>query len=90
MNKTFFCTLSLVFLGMSLFGCGGSTTPRLDAHFGEAVIQARALQTINPDASMNTDPVNGLDGPAARHAIERYQDSFKTPPATFNVLTIGQ
>ena len=47
------------------------------------------MQTINPDASRNPDPVFGLDGKAANEAIGRYQDSFKTPPPTFNVINIG-
>ena len=72
----------------ALAGCA-STTPNLDARFGEAVREARALQTINPDAAKNPDPVAGLDGRAARSAMERYQESFKTPPATFNVINIG-
>lgn len=72
----------------TLAGCAG-TTPTLDARFGEAVRLARAQQTLNPDAARNPDPVAGLDGRAARSAMERYQDSFKAPPPTFNVINIG-
>lgn len=75
-------------VAVTLAGCA-STTPILDAHFGEAVLAARAQQTINPDASLNTDPVSGLDGRAARESMVRYYDSFKTPPPTFNVINIG-
>lgn len=64
-------------------------TPRLDAKFGEAVRQARARQTIDPEASKNTDPVSGIDGVAAQNSIEEYQKSFQEPPQTFNVLGIG-
>lgn len=73
---------------LTLAGCATST-PNLDAHFGEAVLAARAQQTINPNASLNTDPVAGLDGRAAKEAMGRYHDSFKTPPPTFNVINIG-
>jgi hypothetical protein len=73
---------------LTLAGCA-STTPNLDAHFGEAVMAARAQQTINPRASLNTDPVNGLDGRAAREAMLRYYDSYRTPPPSFNVINIG-
>ena len=69
-------------------GCAAAPS-NLDAHFGEAVLTARAAQTINPDASRSRDPVRGLDGKSAREAIGRYQDSFKTPPPTFNVINIG-
>jgi len=64
-------------------------TPVLDQHFGEAVNAAKAQQTINPDASLNTDPVAGIDGQAASGAVGRYHRSFVQPPATGNIFTIG-
>jgi len=75
-------------LALTLAGCA-STTPNLDARFGQAVLAARAQQTINPDASLNTDPVTGMDGRAARETMVRYHDTFKKPPPTFNVINIG-
>ncbi len=73
-----------------LTGCNTAPrTPAYDAKFGESVRQARAIQTLNPDAGRNDDPVTGLDGESARHAIERYQDSFRAPAASFEVLGIG-
>lgn len=66
-----------------------AVTPNYDARFGDAVRQARLQQTLDPDASNNLTPVTGIDGPAAKEAIGRYQDSFKTPPPTFNVINIG-
>ena len=66
-----------------------STTPVLDAEFGKAVRQARMAQTLNPNASANRDPVLGIDGQAGAAAQDRYQDSFKTPPKTFEVINIG-
>lgn len=72
-----------------LSGCT-SVTPVADSHFGEAVRAARAAQTLNPQASAtNRDPVTGLDGRAGATAVERYHDSFKAPPRTFEVLGIG-
>lgn len=78
--------LAIAILGLT--ACG-STTPHLDAHFGEAVVAARAQQTIDPQASLNADPVNGIDGRAARETMVRYHNSFKAPPPTFNVINIG-
>jgi hypothetical protein len=66
-----------------------STTPVLDASFGDAVRQARAAQTLNPNASANRDPVLGIDGQAAAAAQDRYHESFKTPPKTFEIINIG-
>lgn len=69
-------------------GCASTTTPALDARFGDAVRAAREAQTLNPAASANKDPVLGLDGKAAVNALERYEDSFKAPPPTFEVINI--
>lgn len=73
---------------LALAGCA-STTPVVDSQFGEAVRAARAAQTLNPQASANRDPVVGIDGRAGAMALERYQDSFKAPPKTFEILNIG-
>lgn len=71
-----------------LAGCATSTTPDYDARFGDAVRQARSAMTLNPGPP-STDPVAGIDGQAAREAMLRYQDSFKTPPPVVNVINIG-
>lgn len=75
-----------VVMASLLTGC--SSTPYLDSRFGEAVDMALVQQTINQQASQNTDPVTGIDGKAAQETIGRYHDSFKTPPSTGNILTI--
>ncbi len=77
--------LVLVLLG----GCAASTTPNYDMRFGDAVRQARARMTLNPNAGANPDPIAGMDGRAAREAIGRYQDSFRAPPPVVNVINIG-
>lgn len=89
MNSTLIkCRIgALVAIGM-MTGCAPAT-PRMDQHFGEAVNTAKAQQTVNPDASRNADPVAGLDGPAAKFTIDRYQKSYQTPPPPINVFTIG-
>jgi uncharacterized protein YceK len=69
-------------------GCA-SVTPRFDAKFGEAVRGALLAQTLHPQAAANPDLVQGLDGRSAVNALERYQDSFKTPPKTLEVINIG-
>jgi hypothetical protein len=56
---------------------------------GQAVRAAQATQTINPDASKNSDPVAGMDGVSARNAVATYQKSFQAPPPTFTVINIG-
>jgi len=75
---------------LTLCGCAATTTPETDARLGESMTMLRAQQTLNPDASLNTNPVAGLDGKAAKGALDNYRDSFRKPPvegATF--LGIG-
>ena len=62
-----------------LQGC--STAPRFEKNFGMAVRANLAAQTVDPRAAANTNPANGIDGPAARAAHERYQRSFIQPDA---------
>lgn len=78
--------LLLALLNAALLSACVSPTPYLDAHFGQAVNTAKAMQTINPEASRNTDPVTGMDGPSAKESVDRYHDSFKAPVQTFDVF----
>jgi hypothetical protein len=71
-----------------LVGCV-NPTPKLDDNFGKAVNAAKAQQIMNPDASLNTAPVTGVDGKAADAAMNRYHRSFVQPAITPNVFTIG-
>jgi hypothetical protein len=73
----------------ALAGCTTTTTPHLDSKFGHAVNAAKAQQTLNPEASKNTDPVTGIDGTPGKESIDRYHDTFKAPPPTFNVININ-
>jgi outer membrane murein-binding lipoprotein Lpp len=63
-----------------LAGCV-SPAPRFDSHFGEAVRANLAAQVANPAAAANPNPVQGMDGRAARGAQERYEKSFAQPEA---------
>lgn len=71
-----------------LGGCA-SQSPMVDRHFGEAVVAARAMQTVDPDAPRAPAAPAGLDGRAARTALERYHESFKAPAETSKVFNIG-
>lgn len=86
MNKTLVSILCITVVGSA--GCA-TRTPVLDERFGDAVREARAKQTINPEAGRDADPVLGLDGLAARESIERYKDATRSPPPVTNVINIG-
>ena len=90
-NTHIFRTLRLVFgalLAATLTACM-STTPAVDAEFGNAVRAARQAQILNPKAAVSTDPVLGMDGKAAASTMDRYQESFKTPSTTPGAMNIG-
>lgn len=72
----------------TLAGCMTST-PIYDKHFGEAVRSVQAMQTLNPNASANTDPVTGVDGRAATAALDRYNAQFVKPSADVSAFTVG-
>ena len=74
--------LILALVPIALAGCAETPTPHYDARFGDAVRAAVAQQTINPDASKNTDPVAGLDGKAAEQTMNNYDKSFSKPEKT--------
>lgn len=71
-------------------GCA-QRAPYLESQMGQSLHMLRAQQTINPQASNNTDPVAGMDARSAQVARERYEQSFKAPvtPPPRNAFTIG-
>lgn len=80
---------AVLMLALVLGACATPATPGYDARFGEAVRQAQALQVLDPNAGRNTDPVTGIDGQAGKNAIDRYQESFRAPPRSFEIFNIG-
>lgn len=80
-----FAIIALIVL---LAGCA-SPTPDYDLKFGNAVREARARMTLNPNAGTNPDLAVGMDGKSARDAITLYERSFQAPPPVVNVINIG-
>lgn len=81
--------LSLAILLASVITGCATRTPQLDERFGEAVTSAKALQIINPDAGLNAEAPDGMRGKTSGAVMDRYHDSYKTPPAQSNVFMIG-
>ncbi|GAA4411539.1 hypothetical protein [Quisquiliibacterium transsilvanicum] len=75
---------------MALAGCA-PTTPVFDRGFGESARILHAQQVRDPAAAeANRDrPVDGLDGRAAKQALDRYQKSFGDPPKAASPFLIG-
>lgn len=80
----------LLMLAAGMLTACTPATPRLDAHFGEAVGTVRAQQTLNPQAALNTEPVPGIDGQAGDAAVDNYRNSFRHPgPPMRGVIDLG-
>jgi hypothetical protein len=77
---------TIVALGFTA-GCV-SIHPEVDQREGDAVRAATRAQMINPEGVRNADVI-GIDGRAAKETMDRYVDSFKSPPPTMNVINIG-
>ncbi len=76
-------------LAIALAGTGcASTTPQLDARFGQAARLAASQQVLNPSAGGDA-PVNGIEGSVARESMIRYRSGFKEPTPQSSVFTIG-
>ena len=67
--------LSAAALALQLAACA-TTTPHEDARFGQSVRATLAAQVADPAAGRNVKPVSGIDGRAARAALQRYESSF--------------
>ena len=78
-------------LALLLPACA-ATTPQADARFGQSVRATLAAQVADPAAVRNATPVNGIDGRAARGALQRYENSFgkvEAAPAPASFVPMG-
>ncbi|TXI41426.1 MAG: tRNA dimethylallyltransferase [Nitrosomonas sp.] len=94
MNKlSLHATLCLPIMLLALTACVTHPPKRMDTRFGNAVGMAKAQQTANPGASLDTAPVRGVDGQAGDAMIDNYRDSYINRPApargALNVGTTG-
>jgi len=90
MNKSISNVALAALFGVTvLSGCAVDPAPVVSEEMGQAVRAAQATQTLNPEASKNSDPVSGIDGVAAKNAVSTYQKSFQAPPPTFTVINVG-
>lgn len=89
MNR-FLAGMAVLAVAAPLTGCVATTTPDTDARMGLATDMMKAQQTLYPEAPRNTDPVLGMDGRAAKGALDNYRDSFRKPPAeSTSLFSIG-
>ena len=76
-------TIFIRWAALALLACGApgcvSTSPEWDARFGAATRSNLAAQVLDPSGAASGNPALGLDGRAARAAIDNYQRSFARP-----------
>ena len=80
--------LALAAACMQLAACA-SPSPRYDALFGEAVRRNAQSQLLSTTVVDNPGLSQGLDGGAARDAVQRYRESFRNVPSPPPVIQIG-
>jgi hypothetical protein len=90
MHKSRGMTLAgVALLVLLVSGCATEPT-RLERAYGTSYHFARVSQTLSPIATADVAPVQGLDGKAAKHLIERYYATFeKPPPEPAFVISVG-
>ena len=71
--------LGALLAALQLAACAHSSTPQLDQRFGDAVRLAMTQQVRYPAGAGNRTPADGLDGPSAHAAMQRYRASFVEP-----------
>lgn len=69
-------TIFASLLSLVSLGCTTATGP-LTQTFGTAHTTTKMNQRLNPEASVNLEPVEGLSGEAAKRAIEKYYETFE-------------
>ena len=90
MNKFYIKVILCLSMIVVLTACVTHPPKRMDSRFGNAFGMAKAQQTVNPNASLNTAPVRGIDGQAGDAIFDNYRESYTTPkPPARGVLDVG-
>ncbi len=89
MNKTHI-VLSVIMLTVTALVCGACATPsKVADNWGTAYYAQKQGQIVNPDASKNLQPVEGLYGQAAEAAMGQYLKSFTEKASQGSSSTMG-
>ena len=84
---------------IGVFGCAQDLAKKsewdsqLDRNWGRSFEAAKYNQTLNPEAGKNTEPVVGIEGPAAERIMNGYTSGGapkKKSSSDFGVVTIKQ
>jgi len=81
MHKLSLTIIAGMVLALLAVGCGPTRT-QMD--FGTSYQLAKFNQIQNPQAEKNLKPVEGMDGQAAKNAVEKYHKDFEKPAPAQN------
>ena len=82
-KMTIFYLGVLLVLSFILSGCYNGNLPEpqrmyyLQNNWGQSQETAKYRQTLNPEAGLTAEPVEGLDGQAADLAVDKYRETFR-------------
>jgi hypothetical protein len=80
--------ITLVIAISFLMGCGNFGQPNLDKNWGKSYQQAKAEQTVNPDAGIMIESDKSYDGNAAKNTVDAYHKQFSSCKKEENVNII--
>jgi len=60
-----------------LVSCAGEKMSRLELDYGTSYNLAKEGQTLDPEAAMDLEPVEGLDAEAGQAVLNNYHKSFE-------------
>ncbi len=85
MKKRPIPAVAIIGLFLTTAACAGPS--RLEMDFGTSAKLSKFNQILNPQAEKNLDPVEGLDGQAAKATNEKYRKEFEkpAPPASYSI-----
>ena len=86
MERKLILSFGIIGLLFVTVGCAGPT--RLEMDYGTSAKLSKFNQIANPDAEKNLEPVVGMDGVAAKAAMDKYQKDFEKPKPAANIYTI--
>ena len=71
-----------VFSVVTLWGCAGNLPESkridyLEMNWGKSFESAKKNQILNPEAGKTVEPVIGIDGQVAEHAVDNRKKSFE-------------
>ena len=82
-KMTIFYLGVVLVLSFILSGCYNGNLPEpqrmyyLQNNWGQSQETAKYRQTLNPEAGLTAEPVEGHDGQSAELAVDKYRESFK-------------